>query len=287
MPRPILLTGASGNVGREVRVSLRARGAAVRLATRDGRADDLSDDENAVRLDLRDPATFGAAVEGCGALFLLRPPAIADTRATLVPLVDAARAAGVGQVVFLSVAGAGRNPLVPHHAVERHLQDGPGAWTILRPGFFAQNIGTAYRADVVQDDRLYVPAGRGRVAFVDLRDVGEVAARALLAPEDFAGQALTLTGPEAVTFDDVAALLSAATGRAVRYDAASVAGYVRHLRRGGMGWPQALVQTVLHVGLRFGQAARVDPTLGAVLGHRPRGVADYVRDHAALWTGGA
>lgn len=277
-PRSVLVTGATGNAGREVVAALRARGAPVRLADRHGRGPD------AVRLDFEDPATFASAARGCGTVFLLRPPAISDVAGTLVPFVDAARAEGVGQVVFLSVAGAGRNPLVPHHAVERHLQDGPPGWTILRPGFFAQNVGTAYRRDVVRDSRVYVPAGRGRAAFVDLRDVGEVAADALLRPEAHRGQAYTLTGPRASSFAEVAWALTRATGRTVRYVPASALGYAAHLVRGGAPLAQAAVQTVLHVGLRFGQAETVDPTLGRLLGRRPRSVLDYVRDHAALWT---
>lgn len=276
--RPVLVTGATGNAGREVVRALRSRGAAVRLAAR------VADAPDEVRLDFQDASTFAAAAQSCGAVFLLRPPAISDVGATLLPFVDAARAEGVEHIVFLSVAGAERNPLVPHHAVERHLQGGPPGWTLLRPGFFAQNVGTAYREDIVRDDRVYVPAGRGRAAFVDLRDVGDVAADALLHPEAHRGQAYTLTGPRAFSFAEVAWALTQATGRAIRYDAASALGYAAHLVRQGAPLAQAAVQTVLHVGLRFGQAQAIDPTLERLLGRRPRSVLDYIRDHASLWT---
>jgi uncharacterized protein YbjT (DUF2867 family) len=197
--------------------------------------------------------------------------------------VDAARAEGVAQVVFLSVAGAGENRLVPHHAVERHLQAGPPGWTILRPGFFAQNLGDAYLRDLREDDRLYLPAGRGRAAFVDLRDVAEVAAAALLDPAGHAGRAWTLTGPVAVGFEEAARLLTGAVGRTIRYVPASLPGYALHLRRRGLPWGQVAVQAILHVGLRFGQAEAVDPTLERLLGRPGRSLADYVRDHAGLW----
>lgn len=277
--QPVLVTGASGNTGREVVRSLRARGVPVRLAER------RPDGPDAVALDFLDPSTFGPAIDGCQAVFLLRPPPISNTKETLNPFIDAARAAGVERIVFLSVAGAETNRLVPHHAVEQHLMSGLRDWTILRPGFFAQNIGTAYHADIVEDDRVYVPAGDGRVAFVDLRDVGEVAAAALTEP-GHAGAGYTLTGPEAFTFYDVADLLTEATGRPIRYEPASVLGYGLHLRRQGLSLAHLAVQTVLHVGLRFGQAETVDPTLERLLGRRPHDVRDYIRDHAALWTGG-
>jgi uncharacterized protein YbjT (DUF2867 family) len=279
----ILVTGASGNVGREVVRALLARGARVRVTS--SRTARLSADgaTETARLDFHDRSTFAPAVEGCGALFLLRPPAVSDVRATLNPFVDAARAGGVGHVVFLSVAGAGENALVPHHAVEQHLIDRAGSWTILRPGFFAQNLADAYLRDVRDDARIYVPAGRARVAFVDLRDVGDVAALALTEPARHRGEAYTLTGPEAVTFDEVAGNLTAALGRRVRYVPASVAGYSLHLLRRGLPLAQVAVQTVLHVGLRFGQARSVDPTLARLLGRPGRTMKEYVFDHVEVW----
>ena len=279
----ILVTGATGNVGREVVRALRARNLRARAADRDpsrARAI-LGEDVEAVRLDYRDPTTFAAA-DGARALFLLRPPAIADVEHTLLPFIDEARRRGVQYIVFLSVAGAGKNRLVPHHAVERHLAPTSG-WTVLRPGFFAQNFGDAYRRDIVEDARIYVPAGRGRAAFVDVRDVAELAATILASPQGHERRAYTLTGPEAIDFAGAASCLSEALGRPIRYEPASILGYVRHLRGRGMPWAQVGVQAVLHAGLRFGQAERVDPTLERLLGRRPRTVREYVQDHRATW----
>lgn len=281
----VLVTGPTGNTGREVVHALLERGAAVRAGhhrPEDVRAR-LGGAVEPVRLDLRDPTTWAAATRGCSRMFLLRPPAISDTKRTLVPFIDVARAEGVSHVVFLSVAGAGENKIVPHHAVEAHLRARGPEHTILRPGFFAQNLQDAYRRDIVEDDRLYVPAGRGLAAFVDLRDVAEVAAMALCEPAAHREHAYTLTGPEAIGFDRVAALLSEVLGRAVRYEPASMLGYVLHLRRRALPWAQAVVQTILHVGLRLGQAETVDPTLASLLGRPGRTLGEYVRDHATLW----
>ncbi|MEO8874136.1 MAG: NmrA family NAD(P)-binding protein, partial [Polyangiaceae bacterium] len=200
----------------------------------------------------------------------------------LLPFVEAARRGGVRHVIFLSVAGAEKNKLVPHHAVERFLVASRG-WTLLRPGFFAQNFGDAYRRDIVEDARVYVPAGRGCVAFVDVRDIAEVAAMALASPAEHDGHAYTLTGAEAVNFASAAATLSDVLGRAIRYEPASLVGYVLHLRARGMPWAQVGVQTVLHAGLRLGQAEHVDRTLERLLGRRPRSLHEYMRDHRATW----
>lgn len=154
---------------------------------------------------------------------------------------------------------------------------------ILRPGFFAQNLADAYRRDIVDDDRIYLPAGKGRAAFIDVRDLGDVAAVVFGNPDDHRGAGYVLTGPAALDFDDVASILTRELRRPVRYQPAGIVEYARHLRASGLPWAQVAVQTVLHTGLRAGQAQAVDPTLARLLGRAPRTLEDYVHDHLATW----
>lgn len=278
---PILVTGATGNMGRATIRALRAHGLPVRAGVRDPGAAGLAGVE-CVPLDFERPATFAGALAGAGGLVLVRPPAISDVGPTLCALVAAGLAAGVRRVVFLSVIGAERRGYIPHAKVERYLQGSDAAWTMLRAGFFAQNLGDAYREDIRGRGEVYVPAGAGRAAFVDVRDLGEVAARCFV-EDGHVGQGYALTGPEALGFAEVAGLLRAELGRDIRYVPATVLGYALHLRRAGLPWGQVAVHTILHVGLRFGQAEQVDPTLGRLLG-RPAGtLAQYVADHRSLW----
>lgn len=276
----VLVTGASGHVGRALIAAAPAAGLSVTAADRSGQA---VDGAPGVRFDFRDRETWAPALAGHDRLFLMRPPAIADVRDTLLPFIDAARRAGVRHVVFLSVAGAERNRFVPHRVVEDHLRACGIGHTILRPGFFAQNLESAYRDDIRHDDRLYVPAGRAPVAWVDVRDIGEVAAAILAAPDMHRGAAYTLTGAAAVPWGVVAAALSGATGREIHYVPASIPGYVMHLARRRLPRCAIAVQLALHVLLRFGQGAKVDPALSRLLGRAPRGIEAYVADHAALW----
>jgi uncharacterized protein YbjT (DUF2867 family) len=280
-----VVTGAVGNVGREVVRALTSSGLTVRAA-------DLSiptievmhgDSVEAVLLDYEQHDTFGPVLEGCTSLFLVRPPAIACMESTLLPFIDAALEHGVEHIVFLSVAGAATNKLVPHHAVERHLAERNARHTLLRPGFFAQNLGVAYRDDIANEGRLFLPAGRGRVAFVDIRDVAELAAIILADPAPHRGEAYTCTGAEALSFEETARLMTDVIKRPIRYESASISGYVRHLHARGLPLAQIAVQTVLHVGLRFGQSEKIDPTLERLLGRRPRTLAAYVRESAELW----
>jgi uncharacterized protein YbjT (DUF2867 family) len=286
----ILVTGGSGNVGKEVVRHLQSCQVPFQIGERKPTLKTTSKGVKTVRFDFLDQSTYAPAVVGCDVVFLLRPPAIANTKKTLNVFIDVARASGVSQIVFISVAGAGDNPLVPHHAVEQHLRAGPAGWTILRPGFFAQNIGDAYRQDIVDDNRIFLPAGAGRVAFLDVRDLAEVAVNALIDPANYQGQTYTLTGPTAHSFAEVASILSqelASSGneycRIIRYQPASILDYFVHLFKRGMPPAQILIQTILHVGLRFGQAEAVNTSLADLLGHRSHTLRDYIRDNVDLW----
>ncbi len=263
--------------------ALRQRGILVRAAVR---APDLVDPEpgvEPVELDLFRPETFGPAVHGARGVLLLRPPPVSRVGPTLNALTDAAVSAGVEHIVFSSVAGADTNRVVPHHRVETHLRDHAPSWTVLRPGFFAQNLADAYRRDIVEDDRIHLPAGAGRVAFIDTRDIGDAAASVFDDPDPHRGRGYALTGPRAVSFDDVAAMLTRVLGRTIGYQPATVLGYVRHLRGQHLPLARVAVQTVLHTGLRRGDAQRVDPTLGQLLGRPPRTLEEYVAEYAATW----
>ena len=281
----ILVTTPLGNVGRALMHACAGGPHLLRAAHRDpaATARAFPDAESAL-FDFLDPSSWRDALSGCEAVFLVRPPPIADMKTTLIPFVDTAYASGVRHIVFVSVAGAERMKWVPHRKVELHLMASKGAWTILRPGFFAQNVADAYRLDIVEDGRLYVPAGDGRVAFLDALDIAAVAARVFAAATSFVGQILHLTGPEAVSFYEVAAMLSAVLRRPIAYAPATVLGYALHLRRRRrMPWTQIAVQTILHVGLRRGDAKMVDPTLEQILGREGTGLREYLERSSAVW----
>lgn len=276
----VLVTGATGNVGAPVVQALTNLGIDVVAAIRPGH--ERLRDVGTVELDFAEPATWDAALDGVDRLFLLRPPAISDVQPTLNAFVDRG-ADRLRRVVFLSVAGAEKNSVIPHARVERHLTQGQVPWTLLRAGFFGQNLCGPYRDDIREDDRLYVPAGHQGVSWVDTRDLADAAAKALVDGTDEC-QAWTLTGRETRTFAEVAAVLSRHLGRPIRYEPASLPGYLCHLRRTReLPWGPAFVFTVLHTAIRLGAESRVDPTLERVLGRAPRTIDATIRDNLQLW----
>jgi uncharacterized protein YbjT (DUF2867 family) len=212
----------------------------------------------------------------------MRPPAITRVKRWLVPVVDAARDAGVQHVVFLSLMGVDRNPLVPHRAVEDHLRTTDMAWTFLRAGFFMQNLSTTHRADIRDEGRILVPAGGGRTGFVDTRDLAEVAATFLLDPIPESG-AWELSGGEALTYREVAEMLSAVLGREIRYERPGVLEFMRHMRRRGHPLPFVVVMAGIYTTARLGLAGRLTPDLGELLGRPPTSFERFARDYRESW----
>lgn len=275
------MTGATGNVGRAVAATLIAAGAPVRLAVRRPTASDAAE---SVAFDFVDARTWANAFAGVRSMFLVRPPAIGNVRRDLLPAVAAARAAGVRHVVFLSLQGAERNKVVPHARVESWLRTSGMDWTFVRPSFFHQNMSTTHAADIRDHDAIIVPAGHGATAFVDALDVGAVAAAALLDPDRHAGEAWTITGPRALTYPDVASILTAELGRRITYRSPNLIGYARHARREfGMPWGMVAVTSAIYTTARFGMAAGLSDDVRTVLAREPVDFAGFAHRERDAW----
>lgn len=277
-----LVTGATGNVGREVVRALVANGVPVRAAARFPGA--AAPGVEWTTLDFGCPASFGPALVGVSSLFLMRPPAIVMVARTLNRFIDAAVAARVRHCVFLSVAGAERMRLVPHRAVELHLMSSPLAWTLLRPGFFSQNFTGPYRPAILEG-LLALPAGEARVAFVDAVDLGEAAASAVLGQERHSGKAYHLTGPAALGFGEATALLGRLLDREIAYRPVSGIEYWRGQVRRGASPLAAAVIAGIHIGLRNGSGATVDPALGGLIGRPARDLETFFRANLDAFRG--
>ena len=287
----LLLTGATGNVGAAaLRALLRLRLPGTVVVAADRALDHarqqlvpgMADHVESVPFDFTKPETVAPALKGITGLLLVRPPAISDVARYLKPVVQAAAAAGVQHVVFLSLQGAQYNPFVPHHKVEGYLKKSGLRYSLLRPSFFLQNLSTTHRDDIRERDQLLLPAGHARTSFVDAVDVGEVAAKLLLTPPA-ASAGYELTSREALTYDEVAAQLSAVLGRRIRYRAAGIREFRAYER--AKGTPTALVNvmTGIYLAARFGLAAHVSPVLAELLGREPGTLRAFLARERACW----
>jgi len=275
----ILVTGATGTVGSAVVEELSDESVTVRAATRSPSAEIDGADETVV-FDFTDPSTYRQAFAEIDALFLVRPPALSRVRRDIVPALAAAVGAGVEHVVFLSVIGADRNPLVPHARIESWLESAPTSTTFLRASFFMQNLTTEHREEIRQGT-LFVPAGSGRTSFVDARDVATVAADAL---QNRTTGTYDLTGPEALTYEAVCCQLSEALDREVTYAEPSLTRFLVRALRSDQDVSKGLVMTGIYTTARLGLAARVTTDLEQLLGRRPTDMETFVREYRTVWS---
>jgi uncharacterized protein YbjT (DUF2867 family) len=279
----IVVTGATGTVGRAVAERAAADGHEVIAAVRRPDATDLPSGVESVRFDFTEPGTYGPALDGADGLFLMRPPAISDAERFVNPVVDAAERAGVGHVAFLSVLGAERNPFLPHRKTEQRLEASALGFTLLRASNFMQNLAEQNAAAIRERDEVFVPAGDGRVSYVDARDVGAAAAVAL-GRGGLEQRALDLTGPEAIDHYAVARALTDALGRPVDYARPGAIEFVWRKLGEGEPLPFVLVMTGIYTVARLGLAARVTPDLARVLGRPATPFSAFAADYRDVWT---
>lgn len=238
----ILVTGATGKIGRQVIQQLIQRGAKPRALVRDPSAADLPDGVDVVQGDMLDVDALRRGFEGVSTLFLLNAVAADEFTQALITL-NVAREAGVKRLVYLSVIHSDRYVNVPHFAgkfgVERMIEQMGFNATILRPAYFMDNDLTI--KDVVLGYGVYpMPIGGKGLAMIDARDIGEIAAIELLsrerAPDGSALTRINLVGPDTLTGTDVAGIWSNALGRAIAYGGDDTAGFEQNLRQFMPAW---------------------------------------------------
>lgn len=233
----ILVTGATGRVGRHVVQQLLNRGADIRVLVRDPAKADFPAGIQVAQGDLLDIDALRAAFAGVGTLFLLNAVAGDEFTQALITL-NIAREAGVERVVYLSVLHSERFVNVPHFAVkagaERMIQQMGFSATILRPAYFIDN--DLMIKDVIFNHGVYpMPIGGKGVAMVDARDIAEVAAIELMrrdqAPGKLPIETINLVGPDTLTGTDLAAIWSETLGRPIVYGGDDASAFEQNLAR--------------------------------------------------------
>lgn len=238
----ILVTGATGTVGRHVVEQLAQRGAKVRALVRDPAKARFPAGVALAQGDLLDVDSLRSAFSGISTLFLLNAVVPDEFTQALVAL-NLAREAGIERIVYLSVIHSDRYVNVPHFAgkfaVERMIEQMGLNATILRPAYFMNNDLTI--KDVVTGYGVYpMPIGGKGLAMIDARDIGEIAALELIRREQAATplplDRLNLVGPDTLTGADVAAIWTKVLGRPIAYPGDDTAGFEQNLRRFMPSW---------------------------------------------------
>ncbi len=286
------MTGATGRLGSRLAFRLAAEGAHQRLVVRDrSRVPRLSDGRPLPECEVvtadgyEDVAGMRAAFDGVQTAFLVSAKESADRVAVQTGAIDAAIAAGVERLVYVSFVGAAPNAVFTfardHWATEQHLRRTGLRWTILRDNLYHQ----ALASFVGPDDVIRGPAGDGLVASVAHDDVADVATAVLLdeKPRRHDGVTYDVTGPIALSLTHVAALLTLATGRQITYHAETVEeAYASRAALGATdvelaGWVSS------YTAIAAGELAHVSHDVSRLVGRPARSFEQWLDDYPIEW----
>jgi len=282
----ILITGAGGTVGTALVNELKESDQQIRLTfhSQAKAAHAAAAGYDAVAVEYAQPETLEPAFDGVDALFLLGTGVLGQA-AGEINVVDAAKAAGVKRIVKLSVWSADAEEYAlarMHRTVERAIEASGLEWTFLRPNNFMQSF-IAYDADSIRaEGAFYIPAGAAKVNHIDVRDIARVAARALTAP-GHAGKAYNLSGPRAISYTEVAGILSDVLGKQVRYVDVPDEAARSAIIAGGAPEQYADVLIELNQYFRAGGAAGVSAVVKDVTGRDPITFEQFAREHVAAF----
>ena len=276
----ILVTGATGKVGRRLAEQLQAAGIPHRLASRHPQG------EAGVMFDWSDRATWCPALAGVSAAYLIAPRAEGDSGPMMIDFVQQAIAAGARRFVLQSgspipagAPGMGR----VHAWLADNAGDKAVGWAALRPSWFMQNFTEALAGQTIRaESAFYTAAGEGRVAFIDAGDIAGAAFGALTAPEPLNGDAI-LTGPRAITYDEAAAIISDVLGRRIEHHRVTPAEVARRHIANGVPEMTAQMLGLMDVAISNGVEDRVTDGVTQLSGREPVSFEAFAGRDKADW----
>jgi NAD(P)H dehydrogenase (quinone) len=272
----IAITGSTGRLGGRVARALADRGVKQRLVVRDAtRAPQLPGVEVA-QASYADADASHAALQGISTVLMVSAAESLERVSDHQTFIDAAAASGVKHLVYISFLGARADATFTlardHAATERHVRESGIAFTFLRDSLYADFL----PGMVGHDGAIRGPAGEGRVSAVAQQDIADAATAVLTAPGDHAGRTYDLTGPEALTFDEIARTLTDATGRAISYVRETLEeAYASRAHYGAPAWEvDAWVST--YTAIAAGEVAAVSDAIPLLTGHPATTLAELL-----------
>ena len=278
-----LITGATGDVGARVVTELAARGERPRVFVRDEAKARIRFGESVDICvgDLGDRESLTAAMQGVDAFFLV-------TSGPQIPMLDelaadVARAASVGFVVKLSSLDVEQSLAIGawHEQGEAAIRASGLPFTFLRPSGFMTNL-LAWAGSIKAEAVVRTSTGNGKRAFIHSDDIAAVAVRALTSRK-YAGEALALTGPEALSFTEVATKIGVAIGRELRYETLSDEEAGRRFEATGASAEETAAHVELWRAIREERVAMVTDGVEGALGRKPIGLDQWIAENAGAF----
>lgn len=279
----ILITGATGNVGRAVLDHLPIQGstqtiyAGVRNVESAKKKLKHFTEMQFRTFDFQNSATFQTAFEAVETLFLLRPPHIADVAAVFEPMMKTAKLMGIKNVVFLSVQGADQSSWIPHHKIEKLILDLDFQYVFLRPGYFMQNLTTTLYAEIESNNTITLPAGNAKFNWVDVKDIGAVAATVIQNIDVHQNKIYTLTGSKNLSFAEVVARINQKLETDIEYKSVNPISFFIKKKQEGVPTAMVIVLIVLHFLPRFQKEPEIHNDIFIVLSRKPINLDSFLK----------
>lgn len=279
----ILVIGGTGNIGFPLIRSLSEKeNVSMKIGVHDfsEAKEKFRDMKNLtlVHFDFLDSSTFPEAFSGVNKVFFVRPPQLSKPKEDMLPFLTYAKQRNIQQIVFVSLIGVEKNPVAPHHKIEKMIRQLALPYTFIRPSFFMQNLNTAHQEDIKVNHDLFIPAGHSKTSFIDTRDIGDVAS-VCLTDSKYLNQEVEITASEALTYDEIAKEMSSILGIKISYSQPSLLKFRHVMIRRGIPKDYVNVMVMLYLITQLGNAKKVTNVLEKILGRPPRTIQEYICDH--------
>ncbi len=284
MKETIFVTGAGGNVGSQVAKNLVKLGVKVRGAKlhHEKLESDLGIEYEL--FDFAEPQTWEACLKGVNKVFLMRPPHISNIKRDMLPFMKYLKEINIQQVVFLSVQGAEGNKIVPHYKVEQFCIQLGLPYTFIRPSFFMQNLTTTHLEEIRDEKIVFVPTGKGKTNFIDVRDIGEIAAK-LFFDKKYINQGLTITGQKSFSYAEIAEELSKGLDQEIKFVNPGILRFIGYHQKKGRKLGMTLVMVALYSIVKLGKGNISTSTAEEILGRKPITLQQFIADHKQILQG--
>lgn len=282
----VMVTGALGNVGDFIAKYLIENQQEVVAADINLKAmeETYGDQATLALFDFTDSSTFDTALTDVDRVFIMRPPHLGKPE-DLKPFVEALKKQeNIKLVTFLSLIGVENNPVPPHHKIEKYIEQAGLPYCHIRPSFFMQNVSGVHAFEIKHFDRIVIPVKNALTSFIDAEDIGEITAKVLTEPEKHQNHGYSITGPEAIDYNEAAKILSEELNRTITYANPSpriAKKYWIEIR--GLDKEYSSVMGMLYLMTRMGTAKKVTTVFEDVMGKKPQNFREFVRKNLAAW----
>ena len=282
MSKKILVTGATGQLGRAVVKALSNKGFKLKLASTNPAKLSSQSSAEVVKMDYNDPATFDEAFKDVDSLFLIALPLDPQAPEKLRPVIDKAKTHKLNHIVFISALGVDQNEQAPLRIAERYLMDSGINYTILRPNFFMENFSTGFIAPTITSNAaIYLAADKGKTSFVSTKDIAEVTATAFT--KKLYGKEYNLTGLQALDHNEAAMLISEVISKPVTYHALSEEQMIKAVRDSGMLEGSVQYLAFMYSLVRKNLMAVVTQDVEKLTGKKPKTFLEFAKENRSFW----